>query len=123
MTARHGEKVVVGMVLDEEFVFLHYSSFEEAFDKWERRKKRVNLKNSLLKFNDQNLFEKGDYDKFAKLPYENKVFFTANRQFKDKPNCVFFKEYELDGFVKDDIKSSKKYFNVKKFLNSMKHHQ
>ena len=39
------EDSVMGILDDVEIVFLHYKSFEEARDKWERRCKRVNYDN------------------------------------------------------------------------------
>ena len=49
---KYGNALVLGRVLDAEIVFLHYRSFEEAKEKWDRRKMRVNFDNMLVKFND-----------------------------------------------------------------------
>ncbi|MCC8015128.1 MAG: DUF1919 domain-containing protein, partial [Eubacterium sp.] len=54
-------KVVLGKVLDAEIVLLHYSSFEEAKAKWDRRKARIRWDNMIVKYNDQNLFERDDF--------------------------------------------------------------
>lgn len=117
---KYGDSVVLGRVLDAEIVFLHYSSFEEAKEKWDRRKTRVNYDNLLVKFNDQNGFQPEDYDTFAALPFSHKVFFTAHRELKGKPYAVYFDCYEKQGYVVDDIKPSDRYFNLKKYLNGMK---
>ncbi len=116
----HGDHVVVGRALDAEIVFLHYASFEEAKATWDRRKKRVNYDNLLVKYNDQNGFAEGDYEAFAALPYRHKVFFTANEHLAGKPDTVFFRRYREEGYVIDDIKTSGRYFHLKKYLNDMK---
>ncbi len=119
LLARYGTNVIVGKVLDAEVVLLHYDSFEEAKLKWDRRKARVNWDNLVVKFNDQNLFEEEDYYAFERLPYPNKLFFTANENLKDCACAVYFKEYAQQGYVVDDIKKSRKYFNLKKYLNGI----
>lgn len=120
---KFGTNIVLGKVLDAEIVFVHYHTFEEAKQKWNRRKKRINWDNLIVKFNDQNLFSEEDYYAFAELPYENKVFFTANKNLKCKKDVVYFPCYEKEGYVVDDIKTSKKYFNTKKYLNGIKNEQ
>lgn len=120
---RYNGKVVLGKLLDAEIVLLHYPSFEEAKKKWDRRAVRVNYDNMIVKFNDQNMFEQSDFYAFDKLDLPNKIFFTANPQLKSEGGCTvcFFGKYAKDGYVKDDIKNYKKYFKVKKFLNSIKY--
>ena len=117
---KYGETLVLGRVLDAEIVFLHYDSFQEAKEKWDRRKTRVNYDNLLVKFNDQNGFQPEDYDAFAALPFAHKIFFTAHQELKGKPYVVYFDCYEKQGYVVDDIKPSDRYFNLKKYLNGMK---
>lgn len=111
------EEVLLARLVDLTVVCVHYHSIEEARDKWARRAARINFDNLIVKFNDQNLFEKEDFDTFMKLPYEHKLFFTANPAFRGQEGVVFFDEYEKDGFVLDDIKTSRRYFNLKKYLN------
>lgn len=117
---KYGNALVLGRVLDAEIVFLHYDSFQEAKEKWDRRKTRVNFDNLLVKFNDQNGFQPEDYDAFAALPFAHKIFFTAHQELKGKPYVVYFDCYEKQGYVVDDIKPSNRYFNLKKYLNGMK---
>lgn len=117
---KYGKNIVLGKVLDAEIVFLHYSSFAEAKDKWERRKKRINWNNLIIKYNDQNLFSLEDYYTFEKLPYKNKIFFTGNKQLKNKKDVVYLDCFESQGYAVDDIKPSRKYFNIKNYLNGIK---
>lgn len=60
-----------------EIFFLHYHSEQEARDKWERRVQRINWNKLLVKFNDQNGCTETEVDKFMKMPFINKVFFTC----------------------------------------------
>lgn len=117
---KFGTNIVLGKVLDSEIVFLHYKTFDEAKQKWDRRKKRINWDNLIVKFNDQNLFSEEDYYTFAELPYHNKIFFTANENLKSKKDVIYFNCFQKQGYVVDDIKTSKKYFNIKKYLNGIK---
>lgn len=118
---KYGTNIVLGKCLDAEIVFLHYSSFAEAKEKWDRRKARVNYDNLIIKYNDQNQFEECDFYSFEKLPYKNKLFFTANKSLNDTirggVRIVYFPCFESAGYVVDDIKPSKRYFNIKKYLN------
>lgn len=52
------DKDGIGKLDDIEVVFLHYKSEEEAYQKWNRRKKRINYNNLIFKFNDMNLAKK-----------------------------------------------------------------
>ena len=114
------KEIVLGKVLDVEVVFLHYQTFDEAKEKWNRRKARINWDNLIVKYNDQNLFSEEDFYEFEKLPYKNKIFFTANEKFINKPNTYYFSCFKEKGYVVDDIKTSEKYFKLKKYFNRIK---
>lgn len=68
----------IARVGDVEIAMLHYHSEAEAKEKWERRCQRVNWEKLIVKMNDQNGCSAADAEKFGKLPYKNKVFFTVN---------------------------------------------
>ena len=59
-----------------EIFFLHYHSEQEAREKWERRVQRINWNKLLIKFNDQNGCTEKEVNKFMKMAYKNKLFFT-----------------------------------------------
>ena len=117
---RHGEKVLCGIIDDVEIVFVHYSNIDDAVNKWNYRRNRVDLNNLIIKYNDQNLFSKEDYYEFERMLYKNKIFFTANKELKDCKDVIYLSCFEKQGFAVDDIKSSRKYFNIKKYLNLIK---
>lgn len=112
--------IVIGKLIDVTLVFVHYPTFEEAKKKWERRAKRVNYENMVVKFNDQNLFAPEHFEMFMALPFAHKLFFTANPAYIGQPGVVYFPEYKNDGYVVDDIKPSRRHFSLKKYLNKMK---
>ena len=60
-----------------EIFFLHYPSKKVAYEKWQRRCKRINWDNLIVKFNDQNCCTKKQVDDFLKLPFKNKLFFSV----------------------------------------------
>ena len=62
--------------------FLHYHREKEAREKLERRIKRINCDNLLVKFNDQNGCTETEVNRFMGLPYKNKLLFTC----KEWPN-------------------------------------
>ena len=98
--------------------FLHYDNFKEAKVKWEKRKKRINFSNLIIKMNDQNGCTLDDFSRFKELEYENKLFFTCNKSYIGD-FVVYFNNDNNGAFLKDDIKSSKKYINIKKYLNKI----
>lgn len=111
--------MVIGRLYDVDIIFLHYHSFQDAKEKWNRRKARINYENLLVKFNDQNGLTLADYNSFMKLPYKNKLFITANIMLKDKPNTIYLDYTDTKGSVADDTKLSKLPFDIKKFINAM----
>lgn len=120
---KKGVKVFVAKLEDIEVVFAHYDTIEDAISKRNRRKKRVNFNNILLKFNDQNGFKNKNFDEFLEIKnYDNKIFFTANNKYETNKNCkvVYFNEFRDMGYVLDDIKSSFSKINIKKYLNCLK---
>lgn len=116
---RNQENIVLGKIDDVEIVFVHYDSFEEAKIKWERRAKRVNFNNLLVKFSDQNLFKQEHFERFINLKYDNKIFFTVNMMFKTDYTYYIPDKWHC-GYAKDDIKESFKILKVNKILNEMK---
>ena len=67
----------VARLLDVEIFFMHYSSEQEAREKWTRRAARINWDNLLVKFCDQNGATEAQLRAFDALPYAHKVCFTA----------------------------------------------
>lgn len=118
---------IIGVLGDIEIVFQHYSTKEEAYDKWNKRKVRVDFNNLLIKCNDQNGFDEEDYRNFQSLKYDNKILLTANEDWKEGEDVVYVKKYSTAGYVINDVTSrgfffTKRFFHVDttEILNTMK---
>lgn len=109
----------IGKLDDIEIVFAHYPDIQNAVTKWNKRRSRVDFDNLIVKYNEQNGFSINNYHSFVKLPYKNKVFFTANKGCLTEDYCVFVEKYLEDGYVVDDIGYTKKNINLKMMLNSI----
>ena len=109
-------------VNDIKIYFQHYSTYKEAYSKWNERKQRMNCQNMCIFFSNWN----GDYEllkRFDKLPFKYKVVFT------DKPYDEIRSAYHLKGYDKTkgnvyatQYISGKRYidqFDYVSFFNSM----
>lgn len=67
----------VGKIGDVLLYFVHYKSFEEAKQKWNIRKQRINFDNLFVMMAQRNGCTYEDLKAFDKLEYKNKVVFTA----------------------------------------------
>lgn len=83
----------IGKIDDIEIVFLHYATREEAKEKWDRRKARVNYDNIIIKFSRMNLCTEKELKAFDVLPFENKFFLNNQLPLK----------YKSEIFYRDDV--------------------
>lgn len=109
------ENKILAKLDDVELVFLHYTTREEAEEKWKRRTERVNYENLFIKNSRQNLCDENNIKDFAEFQYEKKLFF--DNRYSDYEFSVYIKGYENSDYIKDDISSYRKYLNITKFLN------
>jgi uncharacterized protein (DUF1919 family) len=82
-----------------EIHFLHYSSKEEATEKWTRRCSRVNLDNLLILACERDLCTEDDICRFDNLPFERKIFFTAKQY--NFESSVYIDKFKDEGIVGD----------------------
>lgn len=109
----------IGVLGDIEIVFLHYTSEDEAREKWNRRKARMNWDNLIVKFNDMNLATEEHIRRFDKLPYRNKICFVANPVLGTK--CTLeFKMYNGFERIENDVTMYRKYLRPIRWLNGLK---
>ena len=118
LVSLHGEEVVLGRMDDVEVVLLHYPTFAEAKEKWDRRKKRIRWDNLLVKYSDQNGFVPEDFETFRELPFANRLFLTTNPEYRSEFTRVIPDKWH-EGYAVDDIKSSFRVMNVNRLLNEM----
>lgn len=104
-----------------EIVFMHYNLKEEVLEKWNRRLKRINWDNMIVKFSDTDY---GCTDKlieeFDRMPFCNKVCFTA----RSHPDChcvIPMNEYKDKPYVLYEWTYSNKYFNFVEKANKIIH--
>ena len=57
---------------------VHYDSFDSFFNKWEERKKRVNMNKLFLIFSDRDGFESNLLPRIDKIPYPKVLFSNKN---------------------------------------------
>ena len=118
LVSLHGENVVLGRMEDVEVVLLHYPTFAEAKEKWDRRKQRIRWDNLLVKYSDQNGFVPEDFETFRALPFANKLFLTTNPEYRSEFTRVIPDKWH-EGYAVDDIKSSFRVMDVNRLLNEM----
>lgn len=99
-----------------EIHFLHYYTEEEAFNKFRRRSKRVNMDKIILIAFEQNGCTENDVKAFNDLPSKNKLFFCSTPY--NYECVVYIKEFSKLGHVGDPYKKGHIYY--KYFLNWLK---
>lgn len=62
----------IGLLDDIEIHFLHYKSEKDAYDKWNRRKQRINYDNLFIKFCDNDYCTDEHVIAFSKLNYKKR---------------------------------------------------
>ncbi|MDE6240894.1 MAG: DUF1919 domain-containing protein [Anaeroplasmataceae bacterium] len=96
----------IGILKDIKIHFLHYKTFDEAKEKWNIRKTRINWDNIFIIMSDRDKFSPDLVDDFLKLPYK-KVLFSH----------IDYNNEEIVYVSKDKRKSEvddlTKYFNFK----------
>lgn len=101
-----------------EIHFLHYSSKTEALEKWNKRVKRINFENMLIKFSDRDLCTEELIQRFDKLNFSNKICFCS-REYKDLPSVVYIKEFKDKIEVEEEWRFDKRYIDIKHKINKM----
>lgn len=98
---------------DIEIYFMHYKSEEEAREKWERRKKRINPDCILFKLSQREDCSKSDIEKFVSLPLQNKICFSHDHV----EGAIYVPE--LKTHVGDEIPVLERYIDDLKILNGL----
>ena len=116
----------VGSINGIKIYFMHYKSFEDAKEKWNIRKERINYNNLLIMFTDRDGCTYEQIKRFNELPYDNKIIFT-NKLYPEFESCYYiegFENKESVGILSDYINNtSKRYlykFNFIKWFNKNK---
>lgn len=73
--------------------FLHYSTFDEAIEKWNQRKARINPNNIAFMFTNCACGGVSLLERFDKLPFKYKVAFTAEN-YPNINSAVYLKGFK-----------------------------
>lgn len=84
-----------GLLGDVVIKFVHYKSYDEAAEKWNERKRRINWDNLFLVGTERGDCNYEIIERFDRLPYQNKVVFT-HIQYPE-----FHSAYYIKGFEKE----------------------
>lgn len=119
LTAKGQINIPIAQLDDIEIIFLHYKTEEEALEKWERRKKRINYENLIFKFSEVNNCTYEHLKKFEELEANKKICFTT-QNYKDISSSILFKAYKNKNQVKNDTDDYSRYINIEKLINAKK---
>ena len=101
---------------DVEIFFLHYKNEEEAREKWNRRKNKINWNNLIVILAENETCSYEIVKQFDALPFKNKVSFTKD-DYKDiKSSCCIEEMKEPNS--KWDVETVMKHFDITKFINN-----
>lgn len=107
-------KYPIGVINGIEIHFLHYTSEQEARDKWNKRVKRINFNNLIVKFCDRDLATPELIEQFLALPYKNKIFLTS----QNYQHSQALKLKNEDGaYVMREWRNFRKTINPTKLIN------
>jgi uncharacterized protein (DUF1919 family) len=108
---------------DVEIHFLHYHTDEDAREKWNRRLARINWDNLFFLFSDSEPqeFTQTLLERYEKLPFEHKLFFSSTPQPNSKCT-VYVKDCFGSASVSDSTRNRKyeKYVDLTKWFNGEK---
>ena len=116
-----GTEVVTGKIDDLEIYFLHYHSNEEALNKWNDRKQRINFEKIFVIQTDRDGFDDDTFTRFKRLPYP-KALITGNEKWKDEEFVIYLPKYKDVECVPDTIPEREFYVDNKiiKLINKCK---
>ena len=91
----------IGRLGDVEIVFLHYSTKEEALEKWNRRKERVNFEHIILKFSRMDLCTEKEIEEFDAIKFGNKIVFNNRKPLKFNSEVYWNEQWREEGILRD----------------------
>lgn len=115
---RHEEYAPIGKLGDIELVFLHYKDPVIAKDKWERRVKRTNWQNIIIKFSYMNGCNDEHVHKFEKIKGIKKFMFVT-KPFPEYSDCIEIPGNSA-GQIENDTFYYDRYININNLINSPK---
>lgn len=114
---RNQTGVPIARLDDIEIIFLHYKTVDEAREKWERRKKRINYDNIILKFSQMNLCTQKELEAFDCHPFPKKFVFVTKKK-HGLGSGIYFSGFEDKDEISLDSRPFPKDINILKLLNT-----
>lgn len=105
-----GKDYPIGTLGDIQINFMHYSSPQEALEKWEERKQRINFDKIFVIMVERDGFDDEDFKEFLKIKYP-KILFTRNEEYISD-NSVYLKKFRKDCQLPDIIPGRYMYKNM-----------
>lgn len=104
--------------------FQHFTSPEQAVEKWEARKKRVDIDNLFLICTDRDGMTKELLERYLQLPHK-KIIFVSHKDMVLGEECIYVPGFENEASLPDmsswaDCKGHRyyeKYFDIVGWLN------
>ncbi|MBR1581521.1 MAG: DUF1919 domain-containing protein [Bacilli bacterium] len=112
----------IGILGDIKIHFLHYKSFKEAKESWDKRKERINYEKIFVIISDRDNFSENLLDSIDKIPYK-KVLYSHKKIEKDyvvyvEKDKKFNTVRTLTDFINfKGIRKYEYYFDIYKWLS------
>lgn len=106
-----GSKFPIGILGDIKLFFMHYDSPEQAFQKWEERKQRINKDKIFVIMVERNGFCEEDFNSFKIIHYP-KLLFTKTEDFKCA-DSLYMPKYKSEPYLPDIIPGRYMYKGMK----------
>lgn len=97
--------------------FMHYHSFNEAKDKWNERKKRVDYEKIYVIAQIEGELDEDKVQKFNSIPYKNKVLLSKSPNNRDQENIIYLRAMNRSGYMIGDVLHYKTMISVKRQFN------
>lgn len=113
-------KYPIGRIKDVDIHFLHYENEEEAYEKWNKRKERMDWSRIIVKMSQQNLWSDEIARKFDELPLPNKLFFETKKFYLSNTTEVLFRRDKGLPNTRNEGEVYRRYINMLKYINASK---
>lgn len=98
--------------------FMHYKSFEEAKNKWDERKLRVDFSNIYIIQTVANGITQEYLDSFAALPFKHKMLITHNNNYTC--DCMIIHQiFSKDNYKPGNILKYKSLFSRSRYMDDI----
>lgn len=108
----------IGRIRDVDIHFLHYKDEAEAYEKWNKRKERMDWSRIIIKMSQQNLWDDGIVRKFDGLPFPNKLFFETKKFYLNNTTEVLFCRDKGLQDTRNEGEVYRRYMNILKYINA-----